>query len=133
MNYPGIWAIYTFEMGRTLRTLGQSIDPLDGLLKGADHIPVGSGDIEADVAVTNLHEAEIRCSRGCRCMFAVRQGSGDRSAAAERPENLDGAGRRTGQPFDPTNVPLNLVGKLPTLLRSTGCRFLRSDGGARRE
>jgi ABC-2 type transport system permease protein len=25
MNYQGIWAIYTFEMGRTLRTLGQSI------------------------------------------------------------------------------------------------------------
>src|SRR5580704_7119557 len=25
MNYRGIWAIYTFEMGRTLRTLGQSI------------------------------------------------------------------------------------------------------------
>jgi ABC-2 type transport system permease protein len=25
MNYRGIWAIYAFEMGRTLRTLGQSI------------------------------------------------------------------------------------------------------------
>src|SRR5215469_12303870 len=25
MNYRGIWAIYTFEMGRTFRTLGQSI------------------------------------------------------------------------------------------------------------
>src|ERR1700761_5003204 len=25
MNYRGIWAIYSFEMGRTLRTLGQSI------------------------------------------------------------------------------------------------------------
>jgi ABC-2 type transport system permease protein len=25
MNYRGIWAIYTFEMGRTLRTVGQSI------------------------------------------------------------------------------------------------------------
>jgi ABC-2 type transport system permease protein len=25
MNYRGIWAIYRFEMGRTLRTLGQSI------------------------------------------------------------------------------------------------------------
>jgi ABC-2 type transport system permease protein len=25
MNYRGVWAIYAFEMGRTLRTLGQSI------------------------------------------------------------------------------------------------------------
>lgn len=25
MNFHGIWALYTFEMGRTLRTLGQSI------------------------------------------------------------------------------------------------------------
>ena len=25
MNYRGFWAIYAFEMGRTLRTLGQSI------------------------------------------------------------------------------------------------------------
>jgi ABC-2 type transport system permease protein len=79
MNYRGIWAIYTFEMGRTLRTLGQSIaspvlstvlyfivfgSAIGSRIQAIDSVPYGAFIVPGLIMLTVLGQSISNASFG---------------------------------------------------------------------
>ena len=79
MNYRGIWAIYTFEMGRTLRTLGQSIaspvlstvlyfivfgSAIGSRIQAIDEVPYGAFIVPGLIMLTVLGQSVSNASFG---------------------------------------------------------------------
>jgi ABC-2 type transport system permease protein len=79
MNYRGIWAIYAFEMGRTLRTLGQSIaspvistvlyfivfgSAIGSRIQAIDDVPYGAFIVPGLVMLTVLGQSISNASFG---------------------------------------------------------------------
>jgi ABC-2 type transport system permease protein len=79
MNYRGIWAIYTFEMGRTLRTLGQSIaspvistvlyfivfgSAIGSRIQAIDNVPYGAFIVPGLIMLTVLGQSISNASFG---------------------------------------------------------------------
>src|SRR6202453_4613237 len=79
MNYRGIWAIYTFEMGRTLRTLGQSIaspvistvlyfivfgSAIGSRMQAIDGVPYGAFIVPGLIMLTLLGQSIANASFG---------------------------------------------------------------------
>lgn len=79
MNFRGIWAIYTFEMGRTLRTLGQSIaspvlstvlyfivfgSAIGSRIQNIDGVPYGAFIVPGLIMLTILGESISNASFG---------------------------------------------------------------------
>jgi ABC-2 type transport system permease protein len=79
MNYRGVWAIYTFEMSRTLRTLGQSIvspvistalyfvvfgAAIGSRIQAIDHVPYGAFIVPGLIMMTVLGQSISNASFG---------------------------------------------------------------------
>jgi len=79
MNYRGIWAIYAFEMGRTLRTLGQSIaspvistvlyfivfgSAIGSRIQAIDGVPYGAFIVPGLIMLTVLGQSVSNASFG---------------------------------------------------------------------
>ena len=79
MNYRGIWAIYNFEMGRTLRTLGQSIaspvistvlyfivfgSAIGSRIQAIDDVPYGAFIVPGLIMLTVLGQSISNASFG---------------------------------------------------------------------
>jgi ABC-2 type transport system permease protein len=79
MNYRGIWAIYAFEMGRTLRTLGQSIaspvistvlyfivfgSAIGSRIQAIDSVPYGAFIVPGLIMLTVLGQSVSNASFG---------------------------------------------------------------------
>lgn len=79
MNYRGIWAIYTFEMGRTLRTIGQSIaspvlstvlyfivfgSAIGSRIQNIDGVPYGAFIVPGLIMLTVLGQSVSNASFG---------------------------------------------------------------------
>jgi ABC-2 type transport system permease protein len=79
MNYRGIWAIYAFEMGRTLRTLGQSIaspvistvlyfivfgSAIGSRIQAIDSVPYGAFIVPGLIMLTVLGQSISNASFG---------------------------------------------------------------------
>src|SRR6202453_4101347 len=79
MNYRGIWAIYAFEMGRTLRTLGQSIaspvistvlyfivfgSAIGSRMQAIDGVPYGAFIVPGLIMLTVLSQSVSNASFG---------------------------------------------------------------------
>lgn len=79
MNYRGVWAIYAFEMNRTLRTLGQSIvspvistalyfvvfgAAIGSRIQAIDHVPYGAFIVPGLIMMTVLGQSISNASFG---------------------------------------------------------------------
>lgn len=79
MNYRGVWAIYAFEMSRTLRTLGQSIvspvistalyfvvfgAAIGSRIQAIDHVPYGAFIVPGLIMMTVLGQSISNASFG---------------------------------------------------------------------
>ncbi len=79
MNYRGIWAIYAFEMGRTLRTIGQSIaspvistvlyfivfgSAMGSRIQSIDGVPYGAFIVPGLIMLTVLGQSVSNASFG---------------------------------------------------------------------